>query len=99
MAAVSLFWNTNMAAVTSCEYAHLILRESTQIPFRVTTENVFQFTLRRRTVVSATKKFKCKFLKGMNCYARVDDSIHQLVYSTDTQPKVNGNVFSFDKRG
>ena len=29
--------------------------------------------------VSAKKKFKGKFLKGMIAYARADDSIHQLV--------------------
>ena len=42
-----------------------------------------QFTLKRRTVDSAKAKLKGKFLKGTICLHEGDDSIHQLVYSTD----------------
>ena len=35
------------------------------MPFRITTKNGLQFTLRRRTVDSAKEKLKGKFLKGM----------------------------------
>ena len=43
------------------------------------------------------KKIKGKFLKGMFVYAREDDSKHiNLSRVPMTQPKANGNVFSFD---
>ena len=45
----------------------LILRASTQMPFRITTKNVLQFTSRRRTADSAKEKLKGKFLKGTIC--------------------------------
>ena len=67
------------------------------MPFRITAKNVLQFTVRRRTVDSAKKKIKGKFLKGMFVYAREDDSKHiNLSTVPMTQPKANGNVFSFD---
>lgn len=48
----------------------LMIRPSTQMPFRITTYNVLKFTLTGRTVVSAQKKFKGKFLKGMVLFTR-----------------------------
>ena len=66
------------------------------MPFRITTKNVLQFTLRRRTVDSAKKKLKASFWKAWFVYAREDDSKHiNLSTVPMTQPKANGNVFSF----
>ena len=65
------------------------------MPFRIKSKKSLQFTLRRRTVDSAKEKLKGKVLKGMKCLRA---GMHQLVYCTDdwTQPKANGNVFSFN---
>ena len=75
----------------------LILRASTQMPFRITTKNVLQFTSRRRTADSAKEKLKGKFLKGTICReGRWQQTSTRLQYRWLTQPKANGNVFFFD---
>ena len=44
------------------------------MPYRITTKNVLQFTLRLRTVDSAKEKLKGEFLKNIehDLFARVD---------------------------
>ena len=62
----SLFFRVFLVGVYSCSYSFpSILRASRQMPFRITTKNVFQFTWRRRTVDSAKEKLKGKFLKNI----------------------------------
>ena len=54
-----------------CPNIKVTSRESRQTPFTLTTKNVLQFTLRRRTVDLAKKNVKGKFqtfLKGMICF-------------------------------
>ena len=66
----------------------LISRASRQTPF-ITTNNVLQFTLRRRTVDSAKEKLKGKFLKSMiDLFMRGQMTAHINSFT--------GNVFSFD---
>ena len=65
------------------------------MPFRTTTKNVLQFTLRRITVDSAKKNLKASFWKAWFVYARAGDSKHQLVYSTYDSTEGKWKYFLF----
>ena len=73
----------------------LILRASTQMPFRITTKNVLQFTSRRRTADSAKEKLKGKFLKGTICREGRWQQTYQLVYSADDSTDGEWKCFLF----
>ena len=61
------------------------------MPFRIKSKKSFAVYLKTEN----SRFSKRKTLKGMICLRA---GMHQLVYSTDdwTQPKANGNVFSFN---
>ena len=66
------------------------------MPFRIKTKNVLQFTLRRRTVDSAKKKIKGKFLKGMICLCTGRwQQTYQLVHSADDSTEGKWKCFLF----
>ena len=54
-----------MVFIVAAKVFPSILRASRQMPFRITTKNVFQFTGRRRRVDSAKEKLKGKLLKNI----------------------------------
>ena len=98
---LSLSLEVFLVSVYSCSYSFpskvftLILRACRQMPFRITTKDVLQFTSRRRTVDSVKKKLKASFWKAWFAYGLADYSIHQLVYSTDDSTEGEWKCFLF----
>ena len=68
------------------------------MPFRISTKNVLQFTLRQRTVVSVSEKeIERKIFERHDLFTRGEETAYMNSSTVPmTQPKANGNVSSFD---
>ena len=59
--------HVNCSRISTGKHLTLILRASRQVPFRITTKSVLQFTSRQKMVDSGKEGLKRKFLKRMIC--------------------------------
>ena len=94
----SLSFRVFLVGVYSFSYSFpSILRASRQMPFRITTKNVFQFPWRRRTVDSAKEKLNGKLLKNIehNLFTRGQMAAYMNSYRWLNRRQMENNVFLF----